>query len=247
MELPVEDLVSGRRNVVSYTIEAKELSYSFRGLYDDISFLSCWRRSQDRYILKDVNCEARSGEITAIAGPSGAGKSTLLEILGGKISPSKISGKVLINGIPVHAKSFRKLSGFVTQDDALFPLLTVEETLMYSALLRLPGGKKEAGTRVRVLLRDLGLEHVAGSRIGEGSNNGISGGERRRVSIGVELVHNPAVLLIDEPTSGLDSASALHVLSLLKAMVVKHCSNFLVISFLPTSMLLNLQLMSLAA
>lgn len=241
MELPVKHPVSGGRSV-SYTIEAKKLSYSFRSLYDDISFLSCWR-SQDicpKYILKDVNCEARSGEITAIAGPSGAGKTTLLETLGGKISPSKISGKVLINGIPADAKSFRKLSGFVTQDDALFPLLTVEETLMYSALLRLPGGKKEAGTRVRVLLRELGLDHVAGSRIREGSNNGISGGERRRVSIGVELVHNPAVVLIDEPTSGLDSASALHVLSLLKAMVVKQGKTILLTIHQPGFRILEL-------
>lgn len=241
MEMPVNDPVSGRPSA-SYTIEAKKLSYSFRSLYDDISFVSCWR-SQDRcpkYILKDVNCEARSGEITAIAGPSGAGKTTLLEILGGKISPSKISGQVLINGVPADAKSFRKLSGFVTQDDALFPLLTVEETLMYSALLRLRGGKKEAGSTVRVLLRELGLDHVAGSRIGEGSNNGISGGERRRVSIGVELVHNPAVVLIDEPTSGLDSASALHVLSLLKAMVVKQGKTILLTIHQPGFRILEL-------
>ncbi|KAK9269681.1 hypothetical protein L1049_001459 [Liquidambar formosana] len=69
-------------------------------------------------------------------------------------------------------------------------------------------------------MKELGLDHVAGSRIGEGSNCGISGGERRRVSIGVDLVHDPAVVLIDEPTSGLDSASALHVVSLLKSMAL---------------------------
>ncbi|XP_052206728.1 ABC transporter G family member 10 [Diospyros lotus] len=170
-------------------------------------------------ILQDVNCEARPREITAVAGPSGAGKTTLLEILAGKISRRKFSGEVLVNQSPIDAKWFRRMSGFVTQDDALFPLLTVEETLVYSALLRLPGGRKEAAGRVRVLMNELRLDQVADSRIGEG-NHGISGGERRRVSIGVELVHDPAVVLIDEPTSGLDSASALQVVSLLRSMAV---------------------------
>ncbi|KAF2286099.1 hypothetical protein GH714_010334 [Hevea brasiliensis] len=144
---------------------------------------------------EDVNCEARPGEITAIAGPSGAGKTTLLDILAGKVCPREVSDQVLVNNRPMDAKHFRRISG-------------------------LPGGQKEAATRVKRLMKELGLDHVAASRIGEGSNWGISGGERRRVSIGVDLVHDPAVVLIDEPTSGLDSASALHVLTLLKSMAV---------------------------
>lgn len=222
MDLPVKNPVSGSQRANSYRIETKKLSYQFQNFYDEFTWLFCYRsrKKSPKFLLKDVNCEAKAGEITAIAGPSGAGKTTLLEILAGKISPSKVSGKVLINGCPMDAKHFQRLSGFVTQDDALFPLLTVEETLLYSALLRLQGGNREAGARVKVLMRELGLEHVADTRIGEGSNHGISGGERRRVSIGVELVHNPAVVLIDEPTSGLDSASALHVVTLLKSMTV---------------------------
>ncbi|XP_016437027.2 ABC transporter G family member 10-like [Nicotiana tabacum] len=221
MELPVTAPDSGGRNKISYTIETRNLSYALPSLYDEFSWVFCCNipKNSQKFIIKDVNCEARPGQITAIAGPSGAGKTTLLEILAGKISPTKVTGQVLVNGHPVNAKCFRRLSGYVTQEDALFPLLTVEETLMYSALLRLPGGKKEAANRVGVLIKELGLEHVASSRVGEGSNMGISGGERRRVSIGVELVHDPAVILIDEPTSGLDSASALHVISLLQLMV----------------------------
>ncbi|CAN4102943.1 unnamed protein product [Withania somnifera] len=221
MELPVTTQDFGDWRKVSYTIETRNLSYTLPSLYDEFSWIFFCKnpKRHQKFIIKDVNCEARPGEITAIAGPSGAGKTTLLEILAGKISPTKVTGQVLVNGHPVNAKCFQRISGYVTQEDALFPLLTVEETLMYSALLRLKGGKKEAANRVGVLIKELGLEHVAGSRVGGGSNRGISGGERRRVSIGVELVHDPAVILIDEPTSGLDSASALHVISLLQVMV----------------------------
>ncbi|KAJ8543020.1 hypothetical protein K7X08_005543 [Anisodus acutangulus] len=221
MELPVTTPDSGGIKKVSYTIETRNLSYTLPSLYDEFSWIFCCNNPKrpQKFIIKEVDCEARPGEITAIAGPSGAGKTTLLEILAGKISSTKVTGQVLVNGHPVNANCFRRLSGYVTQEDALFPLLTVEETLMYSALLRLQGGKKEAANRVGVLIKELGLEHVAGSRVGGGSNRGISGGERRRVSIGVELVHDPVVILIDEPTSGLDSASALHVISLLQEMV----------------------------
>ncbi|KAM5586217.1 ABC transporter G family member 10 [Rosa sericea] len=223
MELPVKIPVHGGQRT-PYRIQTRNLSYKLCAQFDEMKWVLCGGASSKRvpsFILKNVNCEARPGEITAIAGPSGAGKTTLLEILAGKISPKKVCGQVLVNNLPMVAKSFRRMSGYVTQDDALFPLLTVEETLMYSALLRHPGGRKEAAAKVRQLMKEFGLEHVAASRIGGGSsNNGISGGERRRVSIGVDLVHDPAVILIDEPTSGLDSASAFHIVSLLKTMVV---------------------------
>nr|XP_028956102.1 ABC transporter G family member 10-like isoform X2 [Malus domestica] len=220
MELPVKMPVSGS-HITPYRIETRNLCYKLSTRFDEMKHLCCSdsSRTVPKFILKDVSCEARPAEITAIVGPSGAGKTTLLDILAGNISPAKVGGQVLVNDQPMDTKSFRRMSGYVTQDDALFPLLTVEETLMYSALLRLPGGRKEAADKVRKLMKELGLEHVAGSRIGWGSNNGISGGERRRVSIGVDLVHDPAVVLIDEPTSGLDSASAFHVVSLLKTMV----------------------------
>lgn len=222
MELPVTGPVSdGRR--IPYTLETKNLCYKLLcGRFDDLAWKCCCGppKRAPKFILRNVNCEARPGEITAIAGPSGAGKTTLLEILAGKIVPRRVSGQVLVNDWPMDAKRFRRISGYVTQDDALFPLLTVEETLMYSALLRLRCGRKEAAIRVKELMKELSLDHVASSRIGGGSNRGISGGERRRVSIGVDLVHDPAVILIDEPTSGLDSASALHVVSLLRSMVV---------------------------
>ncbi|KAL5228291.1 hypothetical protein ABZP36_016556 [Zizania latifolia] len=126
----------------------------------------------------------------------------------------------MVNGCAMDAARFRRVSGYVAQDDALFPMLTVEESLVYSARLRLRGGggaPGAAGARVRELMAELGLRHVSGSRVAS-----VSGGERRRVSIGVDLVHDPAVLLLDEPTSGLDSVSALHIVKMLRDMAASH-------------------------
>ncbi|KAK9088854.1 hypothetical protein Scep_027936 [Stephania cephalantha] len=224
MELPVKSPVSSSVRKPPYRIEAKKLTYKLCTHAFDFSWVCCGSSSRtsttSRNILENVSCEAKPGKITAIAGPSGAGKTTLLEILAGMIPPSKVCGQVHVNSLPMDAKHFRKISGYVTQDDVLFPLLTVEETLMYSARLRLCGGRNAAVVRVKLLLKELGLDHIRSLRIGGEFTRGISGGEKRRVSIGVDLVHDPPILLIDEPTSGLDSASALHVLTLLKSMVV---------------------------
>ncbi|MBA0600877.1 hypothetical protein Gorai_004071, partial [Gossypium raimondii] len=169
-----------------------------------------------RHVLKDVNCKAKPWEILAIVGPSGAGKSSLLEILAGKFTPQ--SGSILVNQSPIDKAQFRKISGYVTQADNLFPLLTVEETLMFSAKLRLRLPQAQLSSRVKSLILELGLEHVAMARVGDDRVRGISGGERRRVSIGVDVIHDPKVLILDEPTSGLDSTSALQIIDMLKVM-----------------------------
>ncbi|KAJ6830713.1 ABC transporter G family member 10-like [Iris pallida] len=168
-------------------------------------------------VLHDVSCSAHPAELLAIVGPSGAGKTSLLSLLAAVSPVGPTSGRLLLNGAPLCPPKFRRLSGHVTQEDALFPLLTVRESLSFSARLRLPLSRGEADSRVRTLLADLSLEQVADSRIGA-----LSGGERRRVSIGSDLVHDPQILLLDEPTSGLDSASALHIISMLKSMAVNH-------------------------
>lgn len=170
-----------------------------------------------RVVLKDVSCRAKPWEILAIVGPSGAGKSSLLEILAGKIQPQ--SGLMRLNEKPVDKARFKKLSGYVTQKDTLFPLLTVEETLTFTAKLRLRLPEPELRSRVSQLIEELGLSHVAGARVGDTDRiRGISGGERRRVSIGVEVIHDPKVVILDEPTSGLDSTSALQIIDMLKLM-----------------------------
>ncbi|XVE86511.1 hypothetical protein DITRI_Ditri18aG0039500 [Diplodiscus trichospermus] len=169
-----------------------------------------------RHVLKDVNCKAKPWEILAIVGPSGAGKSSLLEILAGKLTPQ--SGSIFVNQSPINKAQFKKISGYVTQKDNLFPLLTVEETLMFSAKLRLRLPQAQLSSRVKSLIQELGLGHVAMTRVGDDRVRGISGGERRRVSIGVDVIHDPKVLILDEPTSGLDSTSALQIIDMLKVM-----------------------------
>lgn len=139
-----------------------------------------------RQVLQDVNCRAKPWEILAVVGPSGAGKSSLLEILAGKLTPQ--SASIYVDQNPFDKTHFKKISGYVTQKDTLFPLLTIEETLKFSAKLRLKLPESQLSSRVKCLIQELGLSHVAGARVGDDRIRGISGGERRRVSIGVEVM-----------------------------------------------------------
>ncbi|KAL1562778.1 ABC transporter G family member 10-like [Salvia divinorum] len=215
--------IISHQQTTHYKLKTENVSYKLSPRYNHCfnwlsSTLFVEASQCSKFVLRDVTCDANPGQLTAIAGPSGAGKTTLLDILAGMIIPARLSGSVLVNNRVMDPAHFRRVAGYVTQDDALFPLLTVEETLTYSARLRLKAGRDKAAARVQKLLKELGLEHINGVRVGDESSRGISGGEKRRLSIGVDLVHDPSVLLLDEPTSGLDSASALHVISLLKSM-----------------------------
>nr|GME13326.1 ABC transporter G family member 8-like [Ipomoea batatas] len=167
--------------------------------------------AQNLYPHRRLNLLPHPSEILAVVGPSGAGKSTLLDILAARTSPS--SGALLLNAAPLNPSSFRKLSAYVPQHDACLPLLTVSETFAFSARLLHPKSADVSGI-VHALLDDLRLTHLEHTRL----SHGLSGGERRRVSIGLSLLHDPAVLLLDEPTSGLDSKSAFHVMHTLRSI-----------------------------
>ena len=177
--------------------------------------ICCRRRSEsdhEKIILLDrVSGCVPAGKAVAVMGPSGCGKSTLLDVLAGRISKgSDLTGEILVNGVPVQRKAMKGLVAYVMQDDALQGVLTVKENLMYSALLRLPEAMplSEKESRVEEVIDELGLRKVANTKIGNVFFRGVSGGERRRCSIGMELITKPQILLLDEPTSGLDALSA---------------------------------------
>ncbi|KAI3966757.1 hypothetical protein MKW92_025065 [Papaver armeniacum] len=175
-------------------------------------------RSKKKMLLNDISGEAREGEILAILGPSGSGKSTLIDALANRISKESLGGSVTMNGETLESGVLKMISAYVMQDDLLYPMLTVEETLMFSAEFRLPGSisKAKKMERVQKIIDELGLRDAAKTIIGDEGHRGISGGERRRVSIGVDMIHDPILLFLDEPTSGLDSSCAFMVVKVLQ-------------------------------
>uniref|UniRef100_A0A8D3C0U9 Broad substrate specificity ATP-binding cassette transporter ABCG2 n=1 Tax=Scophthalmus maximus TaxID=52904 RepID=A0A8D3C0U9_SCOMX len=157
--------------------------------------------------------------LNAILGPTGSGKSSFLDILAARKDPCGLSGEVLIDGAP-QPPNFKCLSGYVVQEDVVMGTLTVRENLRFSAALRLPSSvpQNEKEARVNHLIKELGLTKVADSKVGTEMSRGISGGERKRTNIGMELIIDPSVLFLDEPTTGLDASTANSVLLLLKRM-----------------------------
>ncbi|NXE25187.1 ABCG2 protein, partial [Ardeotis kori] len=178
----------------------------------------CCQKTVNKEVLRDVNGIMRPG-LNAILGPTGSGKSSLLDVLAARKDPHGLSGDILINGAPQPA-NFKCTSGYVVQDDVVMGTLTVRENLKFSAALRLPKSVKEQekNERVNQIIKELGLSKVADSKVGTQFIRGVSGGERKRTNIGMELITDPAILFLDEPTTGLDASTANAVLLLLKRM-----------------------------
>ncbi|KAL6530166.1 ABC transporter G member 6 [Orobanche hederae] len=174
--------------------------------------------STTKTILNDISGEARDGEITAVMGASGSGKSTLIDALANRMAKGSLKGTVTLNGEQLESRLLKVISAYVMQDDLLFSMLTVEETLMFAAEFRLPRtlSKSKKELRVQALIDQLGLRNAAKTVIGDQGHRGVSGGERRRVSIGIDIIHDPILLFLDEPTSGLDSTSAYMVVKVLQ-------------------------------
>jgi ABC-type multidrug transport system ATPase subunit len=172
-----------------------------------------------KQILSGVQGVVHSGQLLAIMGASGAGKTSFLDILARKNKRGLVQGDFYVNGEKVSDDEYRSVIGFVDQEDTMLPTLTVHETIMTSALLRLPRdmsfGAKEQ--RVYEVEKQLGIHAIRDQLIGseEGSGRGISGGEKRRVGIACELVTSPSILFLDEPTSGLDAFNAFNVIECL--------------------------------
>ncbi|KAL8257698.1 hypothetical protein R6Q59_029739 [Mikania micrantha] len=174
--------------------------------------------SSTKDLLNDISGEARDGELVAVLGASGSGKSTLIDALANRIAKGSLKGTVTLNGEQLESRLLKVISAYVMQDDLLFPMLTVEETLMFAAEFRLPRtlSKSKKKLRVQALIDQLGLRNAAKTVIGDEGHRGVSGGERRRVSIGIDIIHDPIILFLDEPTSGLDSTSAYMVVKVLQ-------------------------------
>ncbi|XP_028083434.1 ABC transporter G family member 18-like [Camellia sinensis] len=207
---------TNRRTIPGQGLEFNNLSYSvIKKQKKDGVWIT-----KEAYLLNDISGQAIRGEIMAILGPSGAGKSTFLDALAGRIAQGSLEGSVRIDGKPVTTSYMKMISSYVMQDDQLFPMLTVFETFMFAAEVRLPPSisKLEKKNRVFELLDQLGLQSTTHTYIGDEGRRGVSGGERRRVSIGIDIIHKPSLLFLDEPTSGLDSTSAYSVVEKVKAI-----------------------------
>ena len=190
---------------------------------EDVTF--CGRNINFRFPnsdngMHDLSFNLHNGELLAIMGGSGTGKTTLLSLLNGSLKPQE--GSITINGHDISEPAAKDLIGFVPQDDLLIEELTVYQNLWYTAKLCFEGmSAEDIDKRVMKTLKDLGLDAVKDLKAGSAINKYISGGQRKRLNIALELIREPAVLFLDEPTSGLSSADTEKVINLLKELTFK--------------------------
>ncbi|XP_059144004.1 ATP-binding cassette sub-family G member 5-like [Physella acuta] len=190
---------------LSYTVKEK-VGHWWNG--------SCLRKARKKHVLNNLCMSFASGELTALVGSSGSGKTSLLDVISGR-AQGDVTGVVTYKQEQCTRDTMMQKASYVLQADRLLPTLTVRETLTYMAYLKLPGytTESEIEAKVESVIRDMGLTHVADNRIGGAVIRGVSGGEKRRITIGVQLLKDPDILLLDEPTSGLDSFTARHLVA----------------------------------
>ncbi|XP_072265876.1 ATP-binding cassette sub-family G member 5 [Pyxicephalus adspersus] len=213
--------ISGKEG--SCNISVQNICYTVRervGPWWDVqSYYNKWTRQ----ILRNVSFYMESGQIMAILGNSGSGKTTLLDAISGRIgSKGTLLGDVYVNGSQLKKEQFQDCFSYVLQHDSLLSYLTIRETLTYTALLALQKHSKDAiKKKVDSVMAELSLTHSADTVIGGRVFNGISSGERRRVSIAAQLIQDPKIILLDEPTTGLDAMTANHIVLLLSELARK--------------------------
>ena len=182
-------------------------------------------RRVEKEIIHGVSGAVLAGQMLAILGGSGAGKSTLLDILAQRKSTGSITGSIYLNGTNVNDVQilFTRCSGYVTQEDIFLKTMTVRENLRYFATMTLGGlSRAERYAEVENVMEELNISHVANSKIGGVTDSrGLSGGEKKRVSIAESLLRRPKILFLDEPTSGLDSYNSQAVMELLNNLAIK--------------------------
>jgi ABC-type multidrug transport system ATPase subunit len=184
---------------------------------------------KDPRILKNLHGKARPGEVVALMGASGCGKTSLMNVLAGRATSMNghvVTANITVNGKAVTAAELGPKVAYVMQEDSLTATATPREAFDFSARLRLPPTvtAEERKTMVDEMIRILHLERCADTMIGNELIKGISGGEKKRVSIGVELITQPSILFLDEPTSGLDSYAAYNIINILKDLARLGCT-----------------------
>jgi ABC-type multidrug transport system ATPase subunit len=208
-EINIDDLMKRRQIVEEVDHEFSKLERTYTLAFEDIHY-----KAKNKLVLKGIYGFAAPGEVTALMGPSGAGKSTLLNVLSARYIKN-VTGRLSVNNIDVKHVPVKRLFAYVLQDDIFLSNLSVWDQIYYSALLRLPQklSMETKKKRIAQIIELLGLKKCMNTR-----TDRVSGGERKRVNIAVEMVHNPAVILLDEPTSGLDSTTAFHLIKSLKEL-----------------------------
>ncbi|XP_060071936.1 ATP-binding cassette sub-family G member 8-like [Ylistrum balloti] len=204
---------------LNYTVNPKNMSIWQR--VSALQFPWEWTNdSEPRTVLKNVSFSVTSGKMLAVLGSSGSGKTSLLDVLAGRNDGGEVRGEIYLNDVARTNSMIRSCSAYVRQDDRLLAHLTVKETLMFVAQLKLPTtmSMKQVEKRVDMVISELGLRHVSDTKVGNAESRGVSGGERRRVSIGVQLLLDPSILFLDEPTSGLDAFTAHHLVETLSKL-----------------------------
>ena len=205
-------LMSGLRSVMDLVHDSSlKVRLTFEGL--------TYRLRDGTYILSDASGVVEADEITVMMGPSGCGKSTLLSLLSGKLTPHR--GALCLNGKPGSVRDLHKLIAFVPQDDVMLTSLTVMELVWFSACLRLPADipRRQKNAWVHMIIDLLGLTPHRHKVIGDAERRGLSGGQRKRVNVALELVADPSLVFLDEPTSGVCSWASSHVYGMCIACV----------------------------
>jgi len=209
--------------------------------WNNIIYKASEKNEDSKAILQGVSGTAYPGELLAILGTSGAGKTTLLDVLSSRLVSKGLSGLITSNGSPIDKKSFRRESGYVKQSDALFPFLTVKETIRFASYLRIPNKTRAEKNEIADnTIKLLHLDDCEDTIVGDEQNKGISGGQKRRVSIAVDIIHQPKAIFLDEPTSGLDSSTAYSVVNSLHQIAQVKFSTIIMTIHQPSARIFNL-------
>lgn len=210
--------------------------------WKDISYSVPVGKKRHKTLINSASGCIRPGEMIAVIGGSGAGKTTLMNILAGRIGPGNLTGSITINGHPRDPATWKKVIGYVEQEDILLKNLTVLETLHFAARLRLPISvpAKEKIRKVEHVISELGLGNCLYTQIGGPGKKGVSGGEKKRTAVGIELLNDPKILFLDEPTSGLDAFTALNIIKGIKDAAVSRRQAVMMTVHQPRENLLDL-------